>query len=429
MSEKKRAKARREVRRRRKQRRKQYEQVVLLASVCICLLVVGAAVVIASPKRGDDRAVASRPQVAPEVEIAGPVITLEPEPEEESGSVFTTAARTVETATVATEAEPVQAAPIEEAPTEAPAEVSADASFLLQAADSRGDAYLPVFKRADTMERKIAITVDDCFQVSNLRAIITEAYKQKGRLTLCPIGENFAKSGMKETLQGAMKAGCEIENHTWSHSRVFRLPELQMAEEIWKQNAALNALLGINYKEHFFRLMGGDGSTDLRTHSYLKQLGYYGIAEWAVSGSDETLENIKKSLSPGIIYLFHTTNGDTEKLKQFIPYAVSQGYELVTLNELLGYPDNEITEYRETSLVMPQQYQEDYRTHKVGDYAWNVVRMQDKLRELGFLKMEGESTGYYGEQTAQAILDYQKSIGYNPTGIADSETQMKLIGT
>ena len=425
MSEKKRAKARRDIRRRRRQRRRQYEQVVLLASVCICLLVVGAAVVIASPKRGD-RTVASRPQFAPEVEIAGPVITLEPEPEEESRSAFTTAARTVETAVTTVRTEPVQA---REAPTETPTEAPMDASFLFQVADSQSenDAYLPVFKRQDTMERKIAITVDDCFQVSNLRAIITTAYKQNGRLTIFPIGENLAKDGMKETLLGAMKAGCEIENHTWSHSRVFRLPDLQMAEEIWKQNAALNELLGMNYKEHFFRLMGGDGSTDLRTHSYLKQLGYYGIAEWAVSGSDATLESIKKSLSPGIIYLFHTTDGDTEKLKQFIPYAVSQGYELVTLNELLGYPENEITEYRETSLVLPQRYEEDYRPHKVGDYAWNVVRMQDKLRELGFLKMEGESTGYYGEQTAQAILDYQKSIGYNPTGIADSETQMKLL--
>ena len=418
MSDKKRAKAKRDSRKRQKRRRRQYNQVMVLAAVCVCLLVAGAAVVIASPRRGDMKA-ANPPQIAPEVEIAGPVITLEPEPEEEEA--ITTTSMKVQTA---------QGVP-EVAPSEAPAEVTADASFPLEAqaknSSAESDAYLPVFKSTDTMERVIAITVDDCFQVSNLRAIITEAYNRKGRLTLFPIGENLTKNGMRETLLGALKAGCEIENHTWSHSRVFRLPELQMAEEIWKQNEALNELLGMNYREHFFRLMGGDGSTDLRTHNYLKQLGYYGIAEWAVSGSDSTLEAIKQSLNPGIIYLFHTTDGDTEKLKQFIPYAVSQGYELVTLNELLGYPENEVTEYHETQMPLPRTYVEDYRPHKVGDYAWNVVRMQDKLRELGFLQIEGESTGYYGEQTAQAIRDYQTSIGYNPTGIADSETQMRLL--
>ena len=442
MNDKKRAQARRRQRKLRRQRR---NAVIRLAAVMASLLVVAAAVILVAPKRGD-RAL-GRPRVEPEVEIAGPVITLEPEPEEikpsapDTGSALRTAAGTANADAAAQTAGGAAPAGDASATGSAPtaAELLADdiptATDVLQSdpmahggeRTADGFEYLPVFKRAETLDKVIAITVDDCFQIGNLRTIISTAYDNKGRLTLFPIGENLSKSGMKETLQGALKAKCEIENHTWSHSRIFRLPEMEMAEEIWKQGEALNELLGMNYREHFFRLMGGDGSSDQRTHNYLEQLGFYGIADWAVSGSDSTLEAIKKSLAPGLIYLFHTTDGDTQKLQQFIPYAVSQGYELVTLNELLGYPENETSQYAESTMPVPQPFVDEYRVHKMGDYAWNIVRMQDKLRELGFLEMEGESTGYYGEKTADAIKKYQISIGFNPTGIADAETQQKLL--
>ena len=412
MGEKKRVSAKRNNRRRQKKRQRQQRALVGLTAVLVLLLVAGAAVFALSPKQGKTVFFdASRP--AREVEIAGPVITLEPEPEEEAPE----------------EADAATAAARDAEADEEDALVTAESVVQTQAREATDYEYLPVYRRADIVEKKIAITVDDCYQVDNLRTIINTARNSGGRLTLFPIGENLSRDGMRETLFGAMKAGFEIENHTWSHERVFRLPEFQMAEQIWRQSAALNQLLGVNYQQHFFRLMGGDGSSDQRTHNYLMQLGYLGIAGWSVSGSDSTLEAIKSSLDPGQIYLFHTTNGDTEKLKLFIPYAVSQGYKLVTLNELLGYPNNEISVYQETSMPLPQSYQEDYRTHKVGDYAWNILLMQDKLRSLGFLQMDGESTGYYGEQTAVAVMAYQRSMGLAATGVADSETQRRLLGT
>ena len=100
--------------------------------------------------------------------------------------------------------------------------------------------------------------------------------------------------------------------------------------------------------------MGGDGEYDQRTHNYLRQLGYLGIADWSLSGSDADLERIKSSLAPGKIYLFHTTDADTAKLKEFIPYAVSQGYELVTLNELLGLEANAVSDLSTAETTMPE---------------------------------------------------------------------------
>ena len=296
-------------------------------------------------------------------------------------------------------------------------------------ADPVSDArYLPVVRHGETDEKVIAITVDDCFQVDNLKTILTVAHRNGGNLTLFPIGENLSKPGMAEVLRGCVyKLGDEIENHTWSHARIFRLPEDEMAAEIWKQSAVLNQILGANYEQHFFRLMGGDGESDLRTHNYLDQLGYRGIASWSISGSDANMDQIKSALKPGAIFLFHCTDGDTNKLRQFIPYAVQQGYKLVTLNRLLGCEDNALTAYTETAMPAPRAYREDYRAHKLGDYAWNVVRLQDALRGMGLLSMEGPSTGYYGEKTVEAVKRYQSRAGLEVTGTADSETLKRLL--
>ena len=290
--------------------------------------------------------------------------------------------------------------------------------------------YLPVVYSAEGVSaKKIAVTVDDCYQVKNLTTIAEVAESNGAKLTLFPIGQNLSKEGMSALLRHcAFDLGFEIENHTWSHSRIFRLPEDEMAEEIWKQHAALNQTLGVDYRQHFLRLMGGDGGTDQRIHNYLNQLGYLGIANWSVSGSDSDMAHIKSSLAPGQIYLFHTTDPDTKKLKEFIPWALSKGYELVTMNELLGLPDNEIAPLTDQVMPTPAPFEDDYKTLGLEEYTWKVLQMQEVLRAQGYLVMDGPSTGYFGPQTRKAVSAYQKDHGLEVTGKADEATQKSILG-
>ena len=288
--------------------------------------------------------------------------------------------------------------------------------------------YLPVIHSAKTESKKIAVTVDDCYQLENLKTIVSAAQKSGGKLTLFPVGENLSKSGMSKLLKHcAFDLGFEIENHTWSHDRIFRLPDEEMAAEIWKQDAALDQALGINYQAHFLRLMGGDGDTDPRIHSYLQKLGYRGIANWSVSGSDSDMKHIKASLAPGQVYLFHCTDPDTKKLSEFIPWAASKGYKLVTLNELFGLPDNETAPLTDSAMPRPDSGVDDHHTLKEGEYTWTALQLQEKLRALGYLVMDGPSTGYYGPQTAKAIAAWQKDNGLPATGEADEATQRRLL--
>ena len=199
-----------------------------------------------------------------------------------------------------------------------------------------------------------------------------------------------------------------------------------MAAEIWRQGQALDRAPGVCYEQHFFRFMGGDGKGDPRTHSYLRQPGFRGIAYWSLSGSDADMAAIEAALKPGAVYLFHTTNGDTKKLKQFIPWVISRGCELVTLNELTGLAPNAVSPWAEAASPVPRAWQCDYRTLRQGDYPWDMVGMQDALRRLGLLRMSGPSTGGCGPRTRDAVAAFRRVQKLPVTGEADGETQRRI---
>ena len=65
---------------------------------------------------------------------------------------------------------------------------------------------------------------------------------------------------------------------------------------------------------------------------------------------------------------------------------------------------------------------------KVEDENDDVLQMQQRLEDLGYLKKEDENvTGYYGEMTAQAVKDFQKRNGLKETGVADNATLKALF--
>ena len=72
-----------------------------------------------------------------------------------------------------------------------------------------------------------------------------------------------------------------------------------------------------------------------------------------------------------------------------------------------------------------------YPTLQLGDMDGEdgvayIVYLQNRLIELGYLADSAD--GYYGENTQQAVKEFQKSNGLEVTGIADPYTQQRLFG-
>ena len=349
--------------------------------------------------------------------------------------------RAVEAAVQVTQAPVVPA--VEQVPVEAPAPADtpeptpAPTPQPTQAANSQralsrptptAEGFMPVFTSADTDEKIIAITVDDCFQADNLQQIVDKALECDAKLTIFPIGKNAIRTPHKDILKYAWENGMELENHTMNHSGLFNLPEAEMTEQVYKQQLALSYILGVEYQPHFLRPRGGDARKDQRMQMYAKQLGYYGIAHWSADGKYDD-KKLAKWLKPGAIYLFHTTNTDLEKLLRFIPWVKEQGYQMVTLNEMFDYPANETSPLtipiEEHEIPALEPYEMVYVPLKATTYSWEAYLLQEKLIELGYL--DGEPDGVYGEGCAKAVAKYQQEHGMEANGVADADLVRALL--
>ena len=306
-----------------------------------------------------------------------------------------------------------------------------DDPYALVRPQPMAEGFLPIFKKANTEARQIAITVDECSGAGITKEFAQTAYKYGAKLTLFPTGENVMKKGMGEVLKVChYKLGFEIENRCYSGTaRLYQVNDSMMASEIWKQAIAVSYVLGIKYQPHFLRLYGGDGENDLRTHYYLAQEGYKGIADWTINGSRMDLTRIGNNLLPGNIYYFRTCENDLENMKALLEEAKLQGFQMVTLNELFGYDANETRSVRGSLLseTMPElrNHNVPYYFMKTEDCTWATNMLQRRLINLGYLP-EGSADGVFGSGTAAALSAFQARVGLPATGAADVPTQEHL---
>ncbi len=287
------------------------------------------------------------------------------------------------------------------------------------------DGFLPVFMSRKDSKKMVAFTIDDCNQADNLRAIIKLFKKYGGKATIFPIGENLEFLG--GILKDAWENGFEIENHTWNHSGLYHEDDEGLVYQITAQNRAVSEALGVDYQMHFLRPRGGDNRYDQRTHAYLRQLGYYGIAYWSKVGLFTSAQSLAKNTQSGDIFLYHTTKADLEQLEELVPRLYKAGYSFVTLNTLFGLPDNETAKLSDPGDPEPlEPYERFDQTLHPEDYLHDVYLVQERLSELGFLTVN--YNGYYGAKTIAAVRAFQKSRGLTADGICGRDTWAALFG-
>ena len=320
-------------------------------------------------------------------------------------------------------------------PTQAPAEIASSALVTPSPENAEKlasavrpevvEGFLPVCDGSVTQEKVYAITIDDCNQPDNLRKMVDLIASYGGHATIFPIGENVEMC--KKVLKSAWEQGFEIENHTWSHCGLYNVDDDEMAAQIWRQNAAVSEALGVDYQMHFLRPRGGDNRYDQRTHAYMRQLGYYGIAYWTQVGLKVSAKYLDNHAQPGNIILYHTTDEDLQQLKELVPRLSREGYTFVTLNELYGLPANETAPLSDHSQVPAlASYTRFPQILRREDYLHDVLLVQKRLSELGYL--DENYNGYYGKDTEKAVRAFQQDNGLQADGLCGQATWNALFG-
>lgn len=209
-------------------------------------------------------------------------------------------------------------------------------AFRVRGANDQGKVYC----RNVSKEKKVALTFDDGPHPRFTKEILSILEEYGVTATFFIIGVNA--ENYPESLKMIIDAGCEIGNHTYSHTRIDKMSENEVEAELLKCEEILFSMTGQHTK--LFRPPEGRVSENILSasgkHEYDVILWSIDTLDWSHNPSDNICAVVKDNLTGGDIILMHDyisgKNTTCEALRRLIPDLLSKGYTFVTVSELIA---------------------------------------------------------------------------------------------
>lgn len=202
-----------------------------------------------------------------------------------------------------------------------------------------------VVRHGDRESKRIAITVDDCKNKTYLYATFDLSQALGIPFTFFPSGYAL-KEEDGDLWRSIIDAGCEIGCHAYAHDRLPDMTTTGMLQTLLRSQEQLDKVLGFHYEMQVMRppfgRLEGENASRGTVLSRIEQAGFLKVAMWDVSSTDP--EECLTKVENGSILLFHAEKVDYACLETLLPELISQGYEFVTVSQLLGLPENEISD-------------------------------------------------------------------------------------
>lgn len=205
---------------------------------------------------------------------------------------------------------------------------------------SFGERDRRVIFSGDDKVKKIALTFDDGPHRTKTMQILTILEKYGVRATFFIVGSN-AKS-YPDVIRAEIAGGHELGNHTFYHSCLSKCNDKRIRAEISQTEDSLMEIAG--YQPRLFRPPEGAYSHQVidiaESMDYSVILWTIDTRDWARASTAQIIANVKANVREGSIILFHDfTVGEAhtiDALKLLIPKLISDGYEFVTVSELIS---------------------------------------------------------------------------------------------
>lgn len=185
---------------------------------------------------------------------------------------------------------------------------------------------------------RVAVTVDDCFDMEKTREIFELVQELGVAITFFPLGCQL-KEEDGDLWRAIAESPCEIGSHTFGHFRLGEKEPRNIISTLGRTQQALDAVLGYHYQIRTVRPPYGNYKDENDSASKVRRaVQTYGVTHlinWDVSQTDPDIALTK--VKNGSILLYHARKADLNCLKQLIPALQAKGYELVTVCDLLGF--------------------------------------------------------------------------------------------
>lgn len=183
--------------------------------------------------------------------------------------------------------------------------------------------------------KMVALTYDDGPSNSVTNDILDILSRYDSKATFFVVGNRIESN--YQPMQRAVKMGCEIGNHTYSHIDLPSSSSYEIKQEISLTDSLVKKYTGVTPK--LARAPGG--ATDSYSASIVgKPFMYWSVdtRDWESRDADSIIENVKYYTEDGSIILMHDIYDSTAEASEvIIPWLKNQGYQLVTVSEMMQY--------------------------------------------------------------------------------------------
>ena len=209
-------------------------------------------------------------------------------------------------------------------------------STVLAASEENALATAYFSGRGDS--KRIALTFDDGPHPKHTAEILDILAENDIKATFFVVGKLGTE--YPELVKREIEEGHEVASHTWSHPNIAALTEEGITNELLETEEFLASL---GYKPRLFRPPEGKcGENVLRaaaSFDYDVILWTVDTRDWAHTASQKIVSNVLSNTRSGSIILCHDfvayESPTPAALREFIPKLKENGYEFVTVSQLL----------------------------------------------------------------------------------------------
>ncbi|MGN1422024.1 MAG: polysaccharide deacetylase family protein [Oscillospiraceae bacterium] len=180
-----------------------------------------------------------------------------------------------------------------------------------------------------------ALTFDDGPNTFTTRQVIEKLAQYGVPASFFLVGDNITEESAAVSRE-ALRQGCEIHNHSRTHSAMPQLTPEEMKAEIAYTNERIKSMIGA--EPRFFRPPYIAVSGEMFDNIDLPFIAGIGAEDWLDEVSaEQRAEKVLSQVCDGSIILLHDMRGNyrtVNALDIIIPELISRGYELVTVSEL-----------------------------------------------------------------------------------------------
>lgn len=199
--------------------------------------------------------------------------------------------------------------------------------------DSKDDAAV-----VDPNKKYVALSFDDGPHKSVTPRILDILAKYDAHATFFVLGTQA--EAYPEILKRAVSEGHEIGNHSWSHPYLSKLSQGQIKEQLRKTDELVAGATGV--APGLVRPPYGEVNEAIKA-SINKPIIKWSVdtRDWESRNPNAIMAKVQSQVKDGAIILMHDTYSTTaESLDRVLKWLYEEGYEVVTVSELLGFSTN-----------------------------------------------------------------------------------------